>query len=155
MLEAILNRTKQSLIKEGFNLSSVKLILKNNCTMSGYCCCTKVYSVCFPIKLWLSRLCEFPFQNFSLLWVFALLIFFPSCLLPHRSSLTGAGQPGGNSCTYRLQWKRLRFSSQCFPGSTSSHATRCKFSGISSFCICCSLDNILFAVTCRNPVYIS
>lgn len=98
---------------------------------------------------------EFSFQNFSLLWVFALLIFFSSCLLPHRSSLTGAGQPGGNSCTYRLQWKRRRFSSQCFPGSTSSHATRCKFSWISSFCICCSLNNILFAVTCRNPIDIS
>lgn len=43
-----------------------------------------------------------------------------------RSSLTGAGQLGRNSRTYRLQWKGLRFSTQCFPGSASSHTTRCK-----------------------------
>lgn len=63
LLEATLNRTKQSLIKDGFNLSSVKLILKNNCTMSGYCCYTEVYLVCFPIKLWLSDYVSFPFRT--------------------------------------------------------------------------------------------
>lgn len=49
------------------------------------------------------------------------------CLFACRSSLTGAGQPGGNPCTYRLQWKRFRFSTQCFSGSASSHTTRCKY----------------------------
>lgn len=55
-----------------------------------------------------------------LYWLFSFLF------VPLRSSVTGAGQPGRDSCTYRLQWKGLRFSTQCFPGSASSHTTRCK-----------------------------
>lgn len=139
-----LNTTKLRLTKTGFNLPSFSPFLICSYTICGSCWYTESLFNEFSCKnssflKFLFHLYQtewkFHFPKFSLLWVFTLLIFILSCfscLLPHRSSLTGAGQPGRNSCTYRLQWKRLRFSSQRFPGSASSHATRCKFSVINN-----------------------
>lgn len=41
-----------------------------------------------------------------------------------RSRLTGAGQPGRDPRTHRLQREGLRLSTQRFPRPASSHATR-------------------------------